>query len=316
MTVLIAILSIIVVYIIFKTSVFIKLKNDFKKSVSEKYPKITIIDNSTLSDTIIIKTPELIIKFKFSENLLFSNKYHINIEHISKVCKENFKIFTKHYAVNNPTPIFFIKNTPILFTEKENKNIISPHIKDLFAELMLAGIKNKEKFKLQIEIFDDTLNAEIENIPPQNKYLIFIFDLLKQIAQDTFTDEKKGNVKEISKYESKIFQTHYLTYLKSSVSILILVSIVSLLIIFYFYFEEKNMYKKQLSFSGIVEDKKNINEKYYIFIPEKIEINKNDFLKIKKGDTVIKNKGETEIKIIHNLKNNTKNEDILNIIGE
>ena len=106
-------------------------------------------------------------------------------------------------------------------------------------------------------------------------------------SQDDISKEKIKSLKDSKRYVQNTF------YFLILFSLLLTVPVGLLL------YKKRTFYSTTDTFSGTVIIKRAFNEnEYYIFIPQKVRVSKDDFFLINEGDKVAKKKGQRTITVI------------------
>jgi len=292
----------------------------FFKEIQSRYSDNVIMSTSFFSNRLSFSTDICKCEILICSNSIVSPPYtQITAYSTHQKAPFHFRISNASASKLNHITIGNMKDKPNLIAEsnsdkQELQKLISPVVLDLCMELLMVESYAKSRHSFEILFEESTVSLHMDNLIKNAQHLQLLTEcvqgLTKSICIISLPHEGQTDRKKVTQFKDSS------RYIKSTFIFLILFSLILFILTGLLFHKKKTFYSTADEFSGTVIIKRIIGEnEYYLFIPHKVQVSKEDFSFINEGDKIEKKKGQEKITVIQT-EDASNSDDFLNLLQD
>jgi hypothetical protein len=190
-------------------------------------------------------------------------------------------------------------------------NYITPEVIDLLMQALSVQSRDKKNpYNLKISIGQNSIVLQKKGLPVQIGQCRLLAECMLGIARKFFSEPSSPSSPDMSPSLTVQPPDMRLTFiLLAGIIVIMTVMVLS------FFYKSHYLYSVNEEFSGTVYKKlRTPNSEKYVFLPRKLRVTDEDFLKIQEGDRIEKVKGESFLRINRNAPAEQKKSNILDLM--
>jgi hypothetical protein len=277
----------------------------FFRALEERYGNSLSVSNRAFSSSISIATDIMRVEaLVSSKNIFASERIQVLATHRQNVCQHELLISTSPFPdAKNSLDLSPRSGAARLYALSRSlppdllSMFISPSCRDTLMDLLMIETTRKQGTAFDIEIRGHSVLVRLGGMVKNERHLQLLVECAQGLVRDFCAVPADAAPAVVSSAPPLTVAPP--AYLRQSVAVLVVFSVVLSLQTAYYFAKRNSIDSPTEAFSGMVISKHRVSDsEFYLFIPHRVRVTKDDFLRISEGDRVERKKGDEAIAVV------------------
>jgi len=277
----------------------------FFRTLEERYDNSLSVSNRAFSSSISIATDIMRVEVLVSSKNIFApERIQVLATHRQNVCQHELLISTRPFPdVKNSLDLSPKSGAARLYALSTSippdllSMFISPSCRDTLMELLMIETSGNQGTAFDIAIRGYSVLVKLSGMVKNERHLQLLVECTQGLVRDfcSVPADKAPSVVSAAPPLAVVPPA----YLRQSVTVLVLFSVILSLQTAYYFAKKKSIDDPNETFSGMVISKYRVSDsEFYLFIPHKVRVTKEDFSRVSEGDRIERKKGDKAISVV------------------